>query len=129
MSSDSFHMPIRLTLKPGENGTKKLMQDYGDKLVCVRYRYNDKLGVRLKTVELIEEVAEWQLSSRAGRNKLPSPTDRFGIQVGFEEKELREQVKQIGGIWRPRHKLWELTYAQIEALGLQDRIVQGEGAI
>jgi hypothetical protein len=41
----------RLTLRPGQPGTKKLMEFFGSKLVRVRYRYKGKY--RLKTVELI----------------------------------------------------------------------------
>ncbi len=38
-------------LKPGEPGTKKLLREYGDHLVCVRYRYDAQNRKRLKTVE------------------------------------------------------------------------------
>ncbi|MBU0498944.1 MAG: hypothetical protein KJ558_10495 [Gammaproteobacteria bacterium] len=51
---------------------------------------------------------------------------QFLAQRRKDAKEINEQAKQIGGIWRPQHKLWELSYAQIAALGIQDRIV-GEG--
>jgi hypothetical protein len=40
-------------LKPGQKGTKALLEQYGDKLLCVRYRYDEKRQVRIKTVELI----------------------------------------------------------------------------
>ena len=32
-------MEVKVTLKPGQNGTKRLVEHYGDQLVCVRYRY------------------------------------------------------------------------------------------
>jgi hypothetical protein len=38
---------------------KKLVERYGDGLVCVRYRYDAERRKRIKTVELIEEDAEW----------------------------------------------------------------------
>ena len=31
---------VRLHLKPGQTGTKQLLAPYGDRLVCVRYRYD-----------------------------------------------------------------------------------------
>jgi hypothetical protein len=31
--------PVGLHLKPGQKGTKHLVEQYGDRLVCVRYRY------------------------------------------------------------------------------------------
>jgi hypothetical protein len=46
-------MKVRLKLKPGKRGTKNLIKQYGDKLVCVRYRYDEKSAKRYTTVELI----------------------------------------------------------------------------
>jgi hypothetical protein len=43
----------RLKLKPGQKGTKALVEQYGDALVCVRYRYDEASRTRIKTVELI----------------------------------------------------------------------------
>ncbi len=34
-------------------GTKKLLARYGERLVCVRYRYDSATGRRVKTAELI----------------------------------------------------------------------------
>ena len=31
-------MDVKATLAPGQNGTKKLLKQYGDQLVSVRYR-------------------------------------------------------------------------------------------
>jgi hypothetical protein len=49
-------MRVRLKLKPGQRGTKNLVNQYGDRLICVRYRYDEKTKKRYTTVELI--VAE-----------------------------------------------------------------------
>jgi len=46
-------------LLPGQPGTKKLLEKYGEKLVCVRYRYDNLRHKRIKTVELIEEEISW----------------------------------------------------------------------
>ena len=81
-----------LHLKPGQKGTKQLLTQYGDRLVCMRYRYEAQRKKRCKTVELIVAEREWE----------PSPP-RFaadtivGVRVGFAEVERREQVKQAGG--------------------------------
>ena len=40
-------------LKPGQRGTHRLVEKYGQSLVCVRYRYDEKRGVKLKTVEIV----------------------------------------------------------------------------
>ena len=47
---------VRLHLKPGQKGTKQLLAQYGDRLICVRYRYDAQRKKRFKTVELL--VAE-----------------------------------------------------------------------
>jgi len=33
-------MDVKSVFQPGENGTKQLLKEYGDRLVCVRYRYD-----------------------------------------------------------------------------------------
>ncbi len=35
-------------IKPGRNGTKGLVEKYGDSLICVRYRYDEISGDRLE---------------------------------------------------------------------------------
>src|SRR5215471_20315786 len=93
-------MRIFLHLKPGQKGTRQLLSQYGDRLVCVRYRYDAQQKERFKTVELI--VAERE-------RELPPP--RFAadtivaVRVSFAEVELREQVKQTGGKWNRSRKV------------------------
>lgn len=38
LAKKEIRMETRLILSPGQNGTKKLVKQYGEKLVCVRYR-------------------------------------------------------------------------------------------
>lgn len=42
-------------LSLGQKGTEKLHELFGGRLLCVRYRYDDQLQKRFKTVELIVE--------------------------------------------------------------------------
>jgi hypothetical protein len=51
-------MRIRLTLHPHQRGAKQLLAQYGDRLVCVRYRYDESRKKRFKTVEVIVEERE-----------------------------------------------------------------------
>jgi hypothetical protein len=55
----------RLKLKPGQNGTKKLLARFGERLVCVRYRYDEARRQRFTTVELIVAQAPWTPRPRA----------------------------------------------------------------
>lgn len=57
-------MKSRLNLKPGQKGTKALVERYGETLLYVRYRYDESRGVRLKTVEIIVEEKPWQPGTR-----------------------------------------------------------------
>jgi hypothetical protein len=48
-------MRTQLTLHPDQDGAKHLREQYGERLVCVRYRYDKARKERWKTVELIIE--------------------------------------------------------------------------
>ena len=113
-------METRLSLAPGQNGTKKLLATYGDRLVCVRYRYDSARGVRHKTVELIVETMAWTPRARVPRR---GPTDMVGVRISYSETTLRERIKRAGGIWRSRQRLWEIDWKTARELGLQTRIV------
>ena len=49
-------MKTRVSLKPGDKGTRQLHAQYGDRLICVRYRYDPKARMRYKTIELIVDA-------------------------------------------------------------------------
>jgi hypothetical protein len=111
-------MKARRKLRPGQAGTKKLLREYGDRLVCVRYRYDLEQKRRLKTVELIIEEIPWQPSFAHMQLHRIMP-----IWVRDDEVGLQEEVKAVGGKWNRQRKLWELPYHEVVALGLLDRIV------
>jgi len=46
-------MEVVKTLRPGDSGTKKLTERFGDRLVCVRYRKDGDKKRRYTTIELI----------------------------------------------------------------------------
>lgn len=103
-------------------GTKKLVEKYGDRLVCVRYRYDAAQGKRYKTVELIEEEMPWAPSPAADR----APETIVAVRIAYAETELRQQVKAAGGQWNGVQKVWELRYDQVVKLDLAERIVLAE---
>ncbi len=50
-------MRSRLSLNPGQRGTKKLLARYGDRLRCVRFRYGEQHRKRFKMAEpAVEET-------------------------------------------------------------------------
>src|SRR5713101_3216462 len=109
---------VRLHLKPGQKGTKQLIAQYGDRLICVRYRYDAQRKKRFKTVELLVAERDWE-----------PPRPRFaqdqivGLRVAFADMAVRDRVKQAGGTWNPERRVWQLRYDRVVALGLHNRIV------
>lgn len=101
----------RLTLSPGANGTKKLVERYGDRLVCVRYRYDAEKRRRLKTVELIEEESPWLPQSAV-----------YLVKIAYGEESLREEIKRAGACWDPARKVWIMRGAAVRELGLEGRV-------
>jgi hypothetical protein len=119
-------MEIRTTLKPGDRGTRKLLARFGERLVCVRYRYDAASGHRYTTVELVVAKAPWKVSARRPRADR-SPEEMVYVRVGFGEEVLRAKMKALGAIWRPQHKVWELPWGVVRGLGIEDRVVATQG--
>ena len=103
-------------------GTKKLLARYGERLVCVRYLYDEARGRRLKTVELVFEETAWRGRARRPRR---NGHDLVAVRIGWNETDLRAAVKKTGAIWRPRQKLWEMSWDAVRVLGIQHRVVSG----
>jgi hypothetical protein len=76
-------------VKPGQNGSKRLVEQYGDRLLCVRYRYDEHRRIRLKTVEIIVEERPWQPPFRF------RDEDLAPVAVGFGETELRDKLRKL----------------------------------
>lgn len=114
-------MEIKTTLLPGQNGTKALQQQYGDKLVCVRYRYDEKRQKRVKTIELI--ISE--------RDYIPVPAfpenAEVFLEIAYGETDLRSQVKAAGGRWDPTEKAWKLPWEKALDFGLETRARKPRG--
>jgi len=107
----------RLTLKPGRPGTRDLVEKYGEQLVCVRYRYDDELGIRYKTVELIVDEKPWKPRTSQYR-----PTDLVHVKVEPHESQLRSALQLLGGRYHPSSDTWLIAHAALTALRLTHRI-------
>lgn len=120
------HTPQALTitrrkLKPGQAGTRKLLAEYGEKLVCVRYRYDAANKRRIKTIELAIEEKPWEPPAP----KIPL-RQIMRLRITYGEVVLRNLVKAAGGKWNPEKKVWEMPYHEVLRLGLVERIVDGQ---
>ena len=111
-------MMIRKIMQPGQPGTKKLVERYGDNLICVRYRYDDQKKMMHKTIEIIIESKPFEAS-----NKKTPIYKNMDIRIGYNEVVLRSRIRACGGRWDPQKKLWNLSYQKIKELDLLDRIV------
>lgn len=112
-------MQTRLTLRPGQSGTKKLVERYGERLIRVRYLYDEPGGRRLKTIELVIESVPWHPRARVPRRR---DDDIVAVRIGFLEADLRERAKRLGAVWRPAQRLWEITWGNAKRLGISDRV-------
>ena len=87
-------METRLNLQPGQNGTKALVKKYGERLVCVRYRYDQQTGTRYKTVELYEEATPWRpLGSREAHLMQRTADEPVLLKIAYEETALRKSLR------------------------------------
>lgn len=109
-------MKTHCHLKPGQKGTKRLVEQYGESLLCVRYRYDATRGIRLKTIEIIVEEKPW-LPPFNFKNGDIAP-----ITVAFEETELRAKLHKMRAKWDPNLKLWLVPYHLICGTELETRI-------
>jgi hypothetical protein len=117
-------METRVTLQPGDKGTKRLVEKFGDQLLCVRYRYDPEERVRYKTVELVIETVPWRPGEHPRDDRAPGrPPVLVGVRVRFEDAELRQRVKAAGGRWSPERRLWVLPLSVARRLKLSNRLV------
>lgn len=111
-------MITKRTLYTGQAGTKKWQKKYGERLICVRYKYDIEHETKMITVELEEETQPWK------RNTENIPKNKIvRIRVNYGEIEIGRKVRTFGGTWNSEAKLWELKYEAVQALDLTDRIV------
>jgi hypothetical protein len=70
----------------------------------------------LQDCELIVEGVDWEPKARrkAGNSIV-------GWRIDWREIELRSKVKQAGGKWNPKRRVWEMRYDRVVELGLEGR--------
>jgi len=105
-------------LKPGNPGTLRWKEQFGDKLLCVRYRLDESGEKRYTTVEILVDV-------RATKKKSPAESDRMVfLRAGVGEKDIQKLIKDAGGKWNSQERFWMLPYNKVKALNLLPRIVR-----
>jgi hypothetical protein len=104
-------------LKPGQNGTKRLVEQFGKALYCVRYRIDEERGMKLKTAEII--VDEKPLKGPRYRND-----DLVPVAVAYHKQELRELLRALRARWDGERKLWYVRYGSIRGTALMERLAE-----
>ena len=110
-------MKTRLILKAGQPGTKRLVEKYGDSLLCVRFKYDTEKQQRLKTVELIVERSDWT-----------PPPPRYSadtlvyLRIEATDMPRRLQAKEAGGRWDPKKRLWFVQFGKIAGTQLEKHL-------
>ncbi|NTV95993.1 MAG: hypothetical protein HGA75_11355 [Thiobacillus sp.] len=110
---------ISKKLAPGQPGTKRYQRQFGDALVCVRYRIQPETSRRYTTVEIV--VDEKQLPRFQAPNDTPDDMI-VALVIAYGETELRQRAKQAGAQWDQSRKVWLLPYGAARKLGLHGRI-------
>jgi hypothetical protein len=116
-------METRVTLRPGDKGTKRMVEQFGERLICVRYRYDVARKMRYKTVELVIEAAPWDPARPETDRKPGRPPALVGLRIRYEEEKLRQTVKAAGGRWDRERKVWIVPLRIARRLGLEARVV------
>jgi hypothetical protein len=117
-------MQVTKTLRPGDRGTSRLLRRYGDRLVCVRYRFDSHRRKNLTTVELVVDERDALGGYRALYKPKPGPKQRVLVRIDFLEADLRARVKAAGGQWDAEQRGWVLPYGTAREMGLEGRIFQ-----
>ena len=90
------------TLRPDQRGTRRYVERFGDRPVCVRYRYDKASRRRVTTVEV-------------------------AVRVTWGEAETARRAKRAGGEWHAGRKRWLLPYRTVERLGYVSRAETRDG--
>jgi hypothetical protein len=107
-------MRVRLVRRPGQHGTRAYVEQYGDRLVCVRYRYDDGARRRYKTIELIVEEKEWEPKAK--------PELIVGVRLRPYDYANYERLQAIGAKWDYSKSTLVVENHEIVYAILHDRI-------
>ena len=114
MPSEKDKLRVVKKLSPSSRGALKLARQYGDSLVCVRHRTDDKGEFRYTTVELLVETSEIR----------PRVDKIVGVRIAQNERSLQSLVKAAGASWDSNTKLWRMPRRIAGILRIADRIVE-----
>ena len=93
----------------------KLTRQFGDALVCVRYRHDGAGKLRYTTVELV--VEQTPIQPRASERMLVSISHPIG------DRTQRARAMALGAKWDQQEHVWKMSLRVARMLDVLDRIV------
>jgi len=96
-------MTTNKVIHAGQHGTQKWIKKFGQDFIAVRYKNDTATNKKMVTVELIDEVQDWQKNlRRIPKNKIVK------IKIGYGEIDLRQRIKVLGAVWNKTEKVCEM---------------------
>ena len=107
---------LRVTkkLSTTSRGALKLARQFGDALVCVRHRIDEKGECRYTTVELLVDTTTIR----------PRAEHIVGVRIGVNERSLQMVVRAAGATWDHKARLWRMPRRIAWVLRLVDRTAE-----
>ncbi len=118
-------MKVVKTIPAGRPGTRRYLAEWGDKLLNVRYRVDDVVGITYTTVEIVVDERT-RIPLGRTQNYYLRARDKAWVSfhLGPWEKRLIQKVRELGGAWDEHRQLWRLSRGKVVSLGLLERIVE-----
>ena len=111
-------MKVIKTLKPNAPGAKRFQEQWGDKLIAVRYRKNIDTDSHFTTIEIIVDERKYGASCVSQGKIVINKNSIVAIRTPAWDKETRRKLIQSGAVWHKKEKLWLARYGLVSALGL-----------
>ena len=113
---------------PQDKETRKLFNQYGEKLLCARYHNDLEKMMRFSNEELVVDESPFHKTVSGKDYSLPPPaTPYVGVVLEMEETDIAESLEAMGGFWSAGDRLWYAPEHYVRRLGLRSRIVKRAG--
>lgn len=99
---------VAKTYAPHQDGAKRFARRYGEQLVCVRHRLDERGTIRHTTVEIVVES-----TPIASRERTV-----VAVRIPASDRALRKLLIDCGAEWRSKERHWRLPHLVAKNLRL-----------
>lgn len=117
--SPAVHAGISQKITAGQPGSKRYLEQYGNALVCVRFRVHPHTARRYTTVEIVVDEGQRALHAQPDILDLD---EIVAVGIHFTETELRNKAQLAGARWDAERRVWLLSLRIAQHLGLYGRV-------